>query len=237
MNSSVRMMMKSGRIPLRLGRVERQLVYLSNRRRQLSSSEAVSAATAAAAAAVNIHNNKSNSKNADADADADRSWIRHAMNQIEADFTRSADTHLIKLDLPYFAQDDIHIYLKDESTHPTGSLKHRLARSLFLYGLCNGWIHQDTTIIESSSGSTAISEAYFARLLGLDFVAVVPQDTAHRKIVQIQALGGRPHFVARANQMHPTARQLVQDLGGPGSCPLYGSIFICRTCDGLAIQQ
>ena len=24
--------------------------------------------------------------------------------------------------------------------HPTGSLKHRLARSLFLYALCNGWI-------------------------------------------------------------------------------------------------
>jgi hypothetical protein len=32
------------------------------------------------------------------------------------------------------------LYLKDESVHPTGSLKHRLARSLFLYGVCNGWI-------------------------------------------------------------------------------------------------
>ena len=36
----------------------------------------------------------------------------------------------------------IDLYLKDESVHPTGSLKHRLARSLFLYGLCNGWIHE-----------------------------------------------------------------------------------------------
>ena len=26
--------------------------------------------------------------------------------------------------------------------HPTGSLKHRLARSLFLYALCNGWIRR-----------------------------------------------------------------------------------------------
>jgi cysteine synthase len=32
------------------------------------------------------------------------------------------------------------LYLKNESTHRTGSLKHRLARSLFLYSLCNGWI-------------------------------------------------------------------------------------------------
>ena len=34
----------------------------------------------------------------------------------------------------------ISVYLKDESTHLTGSLKHRLARSLFLYGICNGRI-------------------------------------------------------------------------------------------------
>ena len=50
---------------------------------------------------------------------------------------------------------------------PTGSLKHRLARSLVLYGLCNNWIGEDTTLVEASSGSTAVSEAYFAGLLGL----------------------------------------------------------------------
>ena len=60
----------------------------------------------------------------------------------------------------------VKLYLKDESTHITGSLKHRLARSLFLYALCNGWIGENTTVIEASSGSTAVSEAYFAALLG-----------------------------------------------------------------------
>ena len=66
--------------------------------------------------------------------------------------------------------------------HPTGSLKHRLARSLFLYGLCNGWIGpESTTIVEASSGSTAVSEAYFARLLGLPFVAVMPASTSPRR--------------------------------------------------------
>ncbi len=98
-------------------------------------------------------------------------WLQQAIQIIEADIQRSADTHLIKLDMPQFS--GIDIYLKDESTHPTGSLKHRLARSLFLYGLCNGWIKQNTPIIEASSGSTAISEAYFARLLGLPFIAVM----------------------------------------------------------------
>ncbi|MBY5991907.1 PLP-dependent cysteine synthase family protein [Ferrimonas balearica] len=140
-----------------------------------------------------------------------RNWVNWAMAQIEADFQRSADTHLIKLDLPQLA--NIDIYLKDESTHPTGSLKHRLARSLFLYGLCNGWIHEGTPIIESSSGSTAISEAYFARLLGLPFIAVIPRSTAQKKIDQIEFYGGRCHLVDPAAIYTESAR-LAEELGG-----------------------
>ncbi|KXF79917.1 PLP-dependent cysteine synthase family protein [Enterovibrio coralii] len=141
-------------------------------------------------------------------------WTCEAIRKIEADVQRSADTHLIKLDLPYFEECDIDIYLKDESTHPTGSLKHRLARSLFLYGLCNGWINKDTTIIESSSGSTAISEAYFARLLGLRFIAVVPKTTAKKKIEQIQFYGGEAHFVERSDEIYAESRRLAEELNG-----------------------
>ncbi|SHI19820.1 PLP-dependent cysteine synthase family protein [Ferrimonas marina] len=140
-----------------------------------------------------------------------RSWVNWAISQIEADFQRSADTHLIKLDLPSLPQIDI--YLKDESTHPTGSLKHRLARSLFLYALSNGWIKEGTPVIESSSGSTAISEAYFARLLGLPFIAVIPKSTAQKKIDQIEFYGGRCHLVEPADIYTESAR-LAQELGG-----------------------
>ncbi len=98
----------------------------------------------------------------------DHNWINNAVRKIEADFQRSADTHLFKLELP--SLDGIDIYLKDESTHPTGSLKHRLARSLFLYAICNGWIGPETTVIEASSGSTAVSEAYFAYLAYLSLL-------------------------------------------------------------------
>lgn len=121
-------------------------------------------------------------------------WVHQAINKIEADRQRSSDTHLFKVPLP--AIDGIDLYLKDESTHPTGSLKHRLARSLFLYGLCNGVIKQNTTIIEASSGSTAISEAYFARLLGLNFIAVIPAHTSCEKIKEIEFYGGQCHTVS-----------------------------------------
>ncbi|WCP66128.1 PLP-dependent cysteine synthase family protein [Vibrio tubiashii] len=142
----------------------------------------------------------------------DHNWINNAVRKIEADYQRSADTHLIKLDLP--SVDGIDIYLKDESTHPTGSLKHRLARSLFLYAICNGWVGPETTIIESSSGSTAVSEAYFARLLGLPFIAVMPKCTARKKIEQIEFYGGQAHLVDRSDQIYAESHRLAKELNG-----------------------
>jgi len=139
-------------------------------------------------------------------------WTREAIRKIEADFNRSADTHLIPLDLPGFP--GIRFYFKDESSHPTGSLKHRLARSLFLYALCNGWLREQSTIVEASSGSTAISEAYFARLLGLPFVAVIPAGTSRMKIEAIEFYGGRCHLVANPADIYTESHRLAAESGG-----------------------
>ncbi len=141
-------------------------------------------------------------------------WLSAAIGLIESDFQRSADTHLIALSLPEFASHGIDLYLKDESTHPSGSLKHRLARSLFLYALCNGLIHEHSTIVEASSGSTAVSEAYFARLLGLPFIAVMPRSTSPEKIAQIALYGGRCHWVDGAAEVYDEARRLALETGG-----------------------
>lgn len=141
-------------------------------------------------------------------------WIKWAMTQIEQDFQRSADTHLIKLDFPKLKEHDIHLYLKDESTHPTGSLKHRLARSLFLYALSNGWVKKGTPIIEASSGSTAISEAYFARLLNLPFIAVIPRGTSPKKIKEIEFYGGKCHLVESGSDIYAASEELAKELNG-----------------------
>ena len=142
----------------------------------------------------------------------DRDWVNWAIGRIEADFNRSADTHLIPVALP--ALPHIALYLKDESSHPTGSLKHRLARSLFLYALCNGRIGPRTTVVDASSGSTAVSEANFARMLGIPFVAVCPASTAPAKIEAIEFYGGRCHFVDTAHEMYGAAQQLADETGG-----------------------
>ena len=145
-----------------------------------------------------------------------RCWTDNAIRLIEADARRSADTHLLRYPLPsaWCTDVDIALYLKDETTHITGSLKHRLARSLFLYALCNGWIGEGTTVVEASSGSTAVSEAYFAALLGLPFIAVMPASTSSSKVALIESQGGRCHFVQNSSQLYAEAGRVAQETGG-----------------------
>ncbi|MBM9438782.1 PLP-dependent cysteine synthase family protein [Actinacidiphila bryophytorum] len=152
------------------------------------------------------------------EADVDRSdlayrrWLSEAVGKVQADANRSADTHLLSVPLP--ADWGIDLYLKDESTHPTGSLKHRLARSLFLYALCNGWIRPGRPVIEASSGSTAVSEAYFARLIGVPFVAVMARGTVQAKVDLIEFHGGRCHLVNDPGEVYGAATRLAAETGG-----------------------
>jgi cysteine synthase A len=145
---------------------------------------------------------------------AQRSWISDAVAALKREANRSADTHLLRLDLPAFP--GIPFYFKDEAAHPTGSLKHRLARSLFLYALCNGRLREGQTVVDASSGSTAISEAWFAHMLGLPFVAVMPACTAPRKIADVRALGGTCDLVEDPADVHARAAWHAEN----GACHL-----------------
>jgi cysteine synthase len=141
-----------------------------------------------------------------------RAWTHEAVRLIEADARRTAETNLIRL--PLAGAPGIALYLKDESTHPTGSLKHRLARALFLHALCSGRIGPDSTIVEASSGSTAVSEAYFARLLGLRFLAVMPRSVAAAKVAAIRLHGGEIHYVDNAADLLRESLRLAREIGG-----------------------
>ncbi|HEX7201571.1 MAG TPA: PLP-dependent cysteine synthase family protein [Arthrobacter sp.] len=143
---------------------------------------------------------------------SDRDWADQAIRRIRAENNRSADTHLYSVPLPEHW--GVQLYLKDESTHRSGSLKHRLARSLFLFGLVNGWIRADTTIVEASSGSTAVSEAYFAQLLGLPFIAVMARSTSQEKIALIEQFGGSCLLVEHASDVYAAAEEVAATCNG-----------------------
>ncbi len=140
------------------------------------------------------------------------------------------ESHLLSAPMPPIG---VSLYLKDESTHPTGSLKHRLARSLFLYALCNGWIGPRTPVIESSSGSTAVSEAYFARLLGLPFYRRHAAFDFRTRRFRSVFYGGKSRISSTVRvglTSKRAARCRVQR-------PLHGSVHLRRARDRLARQQ
>lgn len=143
---------------------------------------------------------------------AAKAWSQNAIHILDAEGRRTADSHLCTIQLPGFT--GIDIYFKDESIHPTGSLKHRLARSLLLYGICNGDIGKDTVLVEASSGSTAVSEAYYACLLGLTFYAVLPRTTSKSKVEAIKQHGGLCHFVDEPSTIYAEAASLAERHGG-----------------------
>jgi cysteine synthase len=144
--------------------------------------------------------------------DANRSWIAEAIAKLDEDRRREVDTPLLALALPELPA--CRIYIKDETAHPTGSLKHRLARSLFLHAICNGDIREHTTVVEASSGSTAISEAYFANLLGLPFIAVVPRGTAPAKREAIARAGAQIHLVEPHDEISAVAARVAREMNG-----------------------
>lgn len=130
-------------------------------------------------------------------------WSGEAIRILDAEQARSSDTNMYRFPLPL--EWGIDLYFKDESLHPTGSLKHRLARSLIEYGVINGQIYPGATLVEASSGSTAISLAYFASLLNLKFVAFLPENTSKTKVRLIEQYGGQCSFVESASDMTPAA--------------------------------
>src|SRR5690606_33447949 len=100
------------------------------------------------------------------------------------------------------------------SALPTGRLQPRLASSRFVRASCNTWVTENTPVIVAYSGSTAVSEAYFARMLGLPFIAVVPQSTSREKVELIEWHGGKCHFVEDPGAIYSESRRLAAELGG-----------------------
>ena len=139
-----------------------------------------------------------------------REWTANAIASLAAESRGSPETPMLEMHLPGFP--GIRFLLKDESIHPSGSLKHRLARSLFLHALCNGRIRPGQLVIDASSGSTAISEAWFARRLGLPFLAVMPRATAIAKQNEITALGGLCELVDAGESPAQRAAALAVEL-------------------------
>lgn len=119
----------------------------------------------------------------------DPAWVREAIKTLWDDRSRTGVTPLLEIVPPF--NKGLRLYLKNEGLSPTGSLKHRVAWGLIMQALVNGEIGPNTCLYEATSGNTGIGEAYFAKLLGLPFTAVMREGISPLKMQAIRNYGGK----------------------------------------------
>lgn len=118
------------------------------------------------------------------------------------------------LEFPFPANWGIRLRFLDESAQPSGSIKHRYVRALFLHALASGWLTPDTPVVMATSGNAAAAGAYFANLIGVEFTTVLPAKTGADKVALIEHFGGRCRFAEPPSAIYAEARRLADQLGG-----------------------
>jgi cysteine synthase A len=141
-----------------------------------------------------------------------RLWAERTLERLRDEAAAERPMPLRRYPLP--AEWGISLYFQDESQRPTGSLKHRLVRRLMEDAVARGDIGEGTAVVEATAGNTAIAAAYFATLLELPFVAVVPGKTPPAKRERIERYGGRCHVFDPPAGIYAEAARLAAELGG-----------------------
>ncbi|NUP64502.1 MAG: pyridoxal-phosphate dependent enzyme [Nonomuraea sp.] len=129
------------------------------------------------------------------------SWNTRALDVLAA----GPPTRLI--DFPVQAP-GVRLLLKDESGQPTGSLRHRHARALFRQAVLDGLVTQGTTVVEATGGNAAVAQAWFARRLGLPYIAVMPGRRDQARARAVEELGGECRFVTPPLAIYDAARRI-----------------------------
>ncbi|MEU8378824.1 pyridoxal-phosphate dependent enzyme [Streptosporangium sp. NPDC048865] len=136
-------------------------------------------------------------------------WAVEAIARLDDEMERAGPTPLRRFPLP--AGWGVRLWMKDESAQPTGSLKHRLARALFRRAIASGRVAEGVTVVEATGGAMAVAQAYFARLLGLPYIAVMPTRSSG---AGVERLGGTCRYVDPPPAVYGAARELAGRVGG-----------------------
>nr|WP_198679966.1 cysteine synthase CysM [Aureibaculum luteum] len=83
----------------------------------------------------------------------------------------------------------VRLFLKLEGKNPGGSVKDRAAFNMVNEALKRGDISKGDTLVEATSGNTGIALAFIAKLLGLNMILVMPENSTEERIKTMRAYG------------------------------------------------
>jgi cysteine synthase A len=141
----------------------------------------------------------------------DRDWRSEAILKLWKERQKMGHTPLKCFKVPGMPHLDL--TFKDESKARTGSVKHRFAWCLWMWGLLEGHINENITVYESSTGNSAASEAYFAQLIGVPFVAVLSNTIEEVKENIIKSHGAEI-LKTESSKTHSRAESEAEKNGG-----------------------
>lgn len=116
------------------------------------------------------------------------------MNIDEGIFSTIGCTPLIPL-RRLFEQESFDVFGKLEMMNPGGSSKDRSALNMIRGAIHRGDLHENSVVIESSSGNLGISLAHICRYLGLRFICVVDPRTTEQHKAIIRGFNGEIELV------------------------------------------
>ena len=91
-------------------------------------------------------------------------------------------THLI-------SKKGVRLFLKLEGNNPGGSVKDRPAFNMINEALRRGHIKKGDTLVEATSGNTGIALAFISKLLGLNMVLIMPENSTEERVKTMRAYG------------------------------------------------
>ena len=83
------------------------------------------------------------------------------------------------------------LFVKLEMFNASGSVKVRIAKNIIEDAMSKRVINQDTLIVEPTSGNTGVGLAFVCACLGLNFMAVMPENMSIERRKLIKAYGGK----------------------------------------------
>ena len=139
----------------------------------------------------------------------DPQWRSWAIGVLWNERRQAGSTPLIQLSPPFNPR--LRLLVKNEAKSVTGSLKHRVAWSLLMWGLIGSRIRNDVHLYERTSGNTGIAEAYFAKRLGLPFTAVTSASVSPLKLEAIRRHGGRVRSAPEGQSVAEFYKQVLAE--------------------------
>tara|TARA_R110002073_G_scaffold299575_1_gene466620 strand:+ start:12021 stop:12911 length:891 start_codon:yes stop_codon:yes gene_type:complete len=88
-----------------------------------------------------------------------------------------------------FQKEGVRILLKLEGNNPGGSVKDRAAYYMIAEAIKRKNIHKGDTLVEATSGNTGIALALMAKVLGVNMVIVMPENSTEERVKTMRSYG------------------------------------------------